>query len=79
MLRELKSFPLLDGFRGTPVADREALVELMLRLSDYMLAQGAEIAELELNPVLVRPLERPAGTAGALAVDALLRLTQSGG
>jgi acyl-CoA synthetase (NDP forming) len=79
MLRELKSFPLLDGFRGTPVADREALVELMLRLSDYMLQQGAEIAELELNPVLVRPLERPAGTAGALAVDALLRLTQSGG
>ncbi|WP_326542630.1 acetate--CoA ligase family protein [Pseudorhodoferax sp.] len=73
MLRELRTFPLLDGFRGSPKADLPALVQLMVDLSRYMLEQGDDIDELELNPVLVRPR----ATRGALAVDALIRLRGS--
>lgn len=67
MLRELRSHPLLTGYRGQPPADRGALIDLMVRLSDVATAHGNEVAEIELNPVLVRE-------TGAVAVDALLLL-----
>jgi acyl-CoA synthetase (NDP forming) len=69
MLRELRSFPLLDGYRGAVPADVAALIETMVGLSDFMLKHGAGIAELELNPVQVLRLGE-----GAVAVDALVRL-----
>lgn len=75
MLRELRSHPLLAGYRGSAPADRAALIALMTGLSDFMCAAGQEIEELELNPVLVRPAQRDQPSApGAIAVDALLRL-----
>jgi acyl-CoA synthetase (NDP forming) len=67
MLTELRGFPLLDGFRGAPIVDRDALVDMMVALSEFMLRAGEEIAELELNPVLVGP-------KGVVAVDALVSL-----
>lgn len=66
MLRELRSFPLLDGYRGAAPVDRAALIDLMAGLSDFALAHPF-ISELELNPVIVRQ-------EGAVAVDALLLL-----
>ncbi|MGD9943230.1 MAG: acetate--CoA ligase family protein [Burkholderiaceae bacterium] len=69
MLAELRRGPLLDGFRGSPAADREALVALIVALSDAMSAHGGGIDELELNPVLVLPRGH-----GVVAVDALVRL-----
>jgi acyl-CoA synthetase (NDP forming) len=64
LLRRLRSWPLLDGYRGMPGADVEALVEVIVAVS--RLAEGDErVAELDLNPVMVAP-----GTGGALAVDA---------
>lgn len=77
MLRELRSFPLLEGYRGSPRADRTALVALMTALSTFMVASGHEIDELELNPVLVRPASPEQSLApGAIAVDALVRLSE---
>jgi acyl-CoA synthetase (NDP forming) len=67
MLRELKCFPMLDGFRGAEVCDRAALVEVMVGLSELVMREGAEIAEIEVNPVLVRPKGQ-----GAVIVDALI-------
>jgi acetate---CoA ligase (ADP-forming) len=62
-LSSLRSAPLLHGFRGRPAADVDALVDLVVRLTDAVV--GTDVVEVELNPVLV-------GTSGATAVDALL-------
>jgi acyl-CoA synthetase (NDP forming) len=61
-LTGLRSYPLLTGFRGRPVADIDALVSLVVTLTDAVV--GTEVTEVELNPVLV-------GRKGAVAVDAL--------
>ena len=61
-LSTLRSYPLLTGFRGRPSADVDALVELVVRLTDQVV--GTSVVEVELNPVLV-------GRQGAVAVDAL--------
>jgi len=66
MVRSLKTFSLLDGYRGAPRADVATLEEGMLRVS-AMIEGHAEIAELDCNPVIV-------GQHGAVVVDARLRL-----
>ncbi|MGV3481828.1 MAG: acetate--CoA ligase family protein [Sphingobium sp.] len=68
MLEELTCAPLLTGFRGRPMADIDALADAMAALSDLALA-SPHIAELEVNPMIVRP----AGE-GCFAVDALVLL-----
>ncbi len=66
MIRALRTFPLLDGYRGAQAADVPALEQLLLRLSALVEAHS-EIAELDCNPVLVGP-------DGAAIVDARVRL-----
>lgn len=56
MLAELRSARLLEGFRGVPPCDREALVSLLMAIggSEGLVARaGADVAEMDLNPVLV--------------------------
>lgn len=66
MIRDLATFPLLDGYRGRPRADVASLREVVLRVG--ALAEDLpEIAELDLNPVLV-------GVDGAQVVDARVRV-----
>ena len=55
MLGELRSGALLTGYRGSPPADVPALVELAVTVSE--LAAEGWIEELDLNPVIVRPLQ----------------------
>jgi acyl-CoA synthetase (NDP forming)/RimJ/RimL family protein N-acetyltransferase len=66
MVRGLRTFPLLDGYRGAPVCDVGALEDVLLRLS-ALAAARPEIAELDCDPVLVSP-------HGAVAVDARIRV-----
>jgi acetyl coenzyme A synthetase (ADP forming)-like protein len=66
MVRSLKTFPQLDGYRGAPRADVAALEDVLLRVSALVEAH-AEIAEMDLNPLIVHP-------AGAVVVDARIRL-----
>ena len=61
-LTKLRSYPLLTGFRGRPLADIDALVALVITLTEAVV--GTDVVEVELNPVLV-------GRHGAVAVDAL--------
>jgi acetate---CoA ligase (ADP-forming) len=68
-LGRLRAAPLLAGFRGRPAADLPALVETALACSRYALENLDRLAELDLNPVIVRPRGQ-----GAVAVDALIRL-----
>jgi acetate---CoA ligase (ADP-forming) len=67
MVRSLKGFPLLDGARGRPKADVKALVDVVLAVQKLAVASGGRVAELDLNPVLVR-----AAGKGAVAVDSLV-------
>jgi acetyltransferase len=53
MLAEIRSAPLLNGVRGQPPVDREALVDLLLTISEVAEAYP-EIREMDLNPVIVR-------------------------
>jgi acyl-CoA synthetase (NDP forming) len=62
MIREIKGFPVLEGFRGQEPADLEALEKLLLKVSAFVEAHP-EIEELDLNPVF-------AYKDGTLAVDA---------
>ena len=54
MMAEIRAGRILDGVRGAPPVDKEALVRLMLGISALCTA-FPEIAELDLNPVLAYP------------------------
>jgi acetyltransferase len=71
MVSEIRSAPILAGFRGQPPADRDALVELLLEVSEIVEAYP-EIQEMDLNPVI-------AHESGLSVVDArvLLRRDRS--
>ncbi len=64
MLGELKSFKLLEGFRGSRKADVEALVAAVVGLSDIFLDHRHLLDDLEVNPLIVRPKGK-----GVAAVD----------
>jgi acyl-CoA synthetase (NDP forming) len=65
MVTELKGSPLLTGARGQPAADVGALVDAIMRLQRLAVDLAGEVAELDINPLVVRP-------KGAVAVDALV-------
>jgi acyl-CoA synthetase (NDP forming) len=67
MVREIHSFPLLNGARGKPRADIPALVQLLLKISDFVVANAAQIEEMDLNPVWVGPSGQ-----GAIPLDAVI-------
>jgi len=52
MIHEIKGFPILDGYRGKPKADINAIVEVLLKISD-LVVKHEEIHEMDLNPVFI--------------------------
>ncbi|MCL4201776.1 MAG: acetate--CoA ligase family protein [Pirellulaceae bacterium] len=54
MVRQIRSFQVLDGFRGNPPADLDAIVDTLLRVSE-MVCNHPEISELDINPLIVHP------------------------
>ena len=62
MIREIKGYPVLEGYRGQEPANIKILEDLLLKLSDFV-DKTPEIKELDLNPIL-------AYSDGAVAVDA---------
>jgi len=54
MLESLKSWPLLQGYRGRPGANIDRLIEVIMRFS-YLVADYPEIKELDVNPLVVTP------------------------
>lgn len=66
MIRSLKTYPLLTGFRGAPVCDVAALEEGLLRVSS-MVEAIPQIAELDCNPFVVHE-------SGAVILDARVRV-----
>jgi acyl-CoA synthetase (NDP forming) len=68
MLARLKGARLLGAWRGAPAVDTEALVELMVRLSHFAADHADEIAEIDLNPVIVHATGHGLTIADALIV-----------
>jgi acetyl-CoA synthetase (ADP-forming) len=69
MIREIKSYPLLEGYRGQEAVDISYLEELLLKVSQ-LAEESPEIRELDINPLL-------AYSDGAIAVDARVILEGS--
>jgi acyl-CoA synthetase (NDP forming) len=67
MLSELRGRALLDGVRGGPPVDVDALVEVVIRVQRMALELGDDISELDINPLMVLPRGQ-----GAVALDALV-------
>lgn len=69
MLQSLQAFPLLDGWRGRPDVDVSAAARAVVAMS-RLVAENPQVVEAEINPLRV-------GADGAVAVDALVILTDS--
>ena len=66
MITQLKTYPLLNGYRNTPPADIEALVDILCNTS-RLIMDNPDIKELDLNPIMAYP-------KGAKTVDARIIL-----
>ncbi|MEM6497123.1 MAG: acetate--CoA ligase family protein, partial [Pseudomonadota bacterium] len=66
-IQKLKGSAILDGARGRPPADVDALAETIVALSRFVANEGASISEIDLNPVLVHEQGK-----GVSIVDALI-------
>ena len=51
-IHKIKDFPILDGYRGKPKADIDAIVDALLKISD-LVVKNEEIYEMDLNPVFI--------------------------
>lgn len=71
MVREIKGFAILEGVRGQPAADTDAIERIIMQVSEFI-ADHPEVEELDLNPVL-------AYADGAIAVDARIILAAADG
>jgi acyl-CoA synthetase (NDP forming) len=71
MIDQMRLAKLLAGVRGRPAADRAALVDLVLRFSSLVIAFRDDIAEIDLNPVIV-------AESGCTIVDALVVTAAAG-
>jgi len=69
MIKEIKGYPLLEGYRGQEPVDVNNLEELVLKVSNFV-EQTPEVDELDLNPIF-------AYSDGAVAVDARVILEES--
>ncbi len=69
MIREIKGYPILAGARGEEPADIDAIVELLMKVSELVDELKDYIKEMDLNPVFVYEKGR-----GAVVVDARIIL-----
>jgi acyl-CoA synthetase (NDP forming) len=66
MLREIKSYKVLEGYRGQPPVNKDAIAEIIVKTSK-LLEENPEIESIDLNPVMAYP-------DSAMAVDARIIL-----
>jgi hypothetical protein len=67
MIHRTKGVKLLEGARGRPRGDIEALANLLVRLGDFAVANVGRFRALDLNPIIVKPQGE-----GIVAVDIAL-------
>ena len=67
MIGELRGKAILEGARGKPAGDLDALAETLSKLSLFAAAQKGQFSSIDINPLLVRPKGH-----GVVALDALI-------
>jgi len=67
MIREIRGYAMLEGVRGAPPADVDALAEMLAALSRFAAANAGQVDSIDLNPL--RVLEKG---KGVVALDALI-------
>lgn len=67
-LASLRGYRLLQGFRGRPLGDVEAVISAVMAVADYAQAHQHSLLEVDINPLLVMPAGQ-----GVVAADALIR------
>ena len=75
ILRGLRGRRLLDGVRGAPPADTDALIRLLVAVSEFAAAAGGALEALDLNPVIVHPRGQGVTVADAGIVTGVARPT----
>ncbi len=65
MIRQIKAYPLLKGYRGRLPVDTDALIDILVSVSEMMVTDN--IKELDLNPIILYP-------KGAIIVDAKMKM-----
>jgi Acyl-CoA synthetase (NDP forming) len=73
MIQRLKTAPLLQGYRGRPKADVDALADAIVAFSRMVATLGDRLIEAEINPVFVLPEGQ-----GVVAADGVAILTDGG-
>jgi acetyltransferase len=68
MIAEVKGARLLQGFRGRPAADLEALADTLVRVSHLAMHLEGHLAELDINPLMVLPSGQAVKMVDALVV-----------
>ncbi len=69
-LKKLKLYKLLEGYRGQPAGDIDALIDTILSVADFALENNDRLAEMDLNPVMVLPKGK-----GVVIADAMIRMS----
>ncbi|WFU49057.1 acetate--CoA ligase family protein [Sinorhizobium terangae] len=72
MVARLKISVRLDGFRGAPPLDREALIDCLVAFSNFVASTDGQLAAIDLNPVFVRTRGRGVKIADALIITTSL-------
>ncbi|MFD2250009.1 acyl-CoA synthetase (NDP forming) [Pseudochelatococcus lubricantis] len=67
MIRSIRAFAILDGARGQEKADLDAIAGAIVRVSQFIAAQGPEVESVEINPFIALP-------EGGVGVDALIQV-----
>jgi acyl-CoA synthetase (NDP forming) len=70
MMDGIRARKLLDGYRGTPAADRAAIRSVLVAMS-RLAVEAREVVEVDINPLVALPPGR-----GVLAVDARVRIAK---
>ena len=72
VLSQLKSSPLLAGYRGKPKADINAAVDAIMAIQQYAISTSNQLLELDVNPLLLCADGKGVFAADALIVNSLI-------
>ena len=72
-LKGLKTYKLIEGYRGKPAGDFVALVNAVMAIANYVEANKECLQELDVNPMIICPEGQ-----GVVAVDALIHIAEKG-
>lgn len=68
-LQELRSSKILSGYRGGSAANIQAIIDAVISVQNFVLANASKVTEVEINPLLC-------GTERAVAADALIQIAK---